>query len=154
MIPEICASRIKGGEKMKKKVVILKVDLYTRIVLTLIALSLGGILIRPLVVPTAADAQGAGLQAPAARRTILDVNIAQINGKEPEVARPLRVSIAKSQTIPVDITNPEAIGVRVEESSVVPVRLVEPETVSVEIVGPKPLPVVDTWHKYYIQPKE
>jgi hypothetical protein len=82
------------------------------------------------------------------------VNIAQINGKEPEVARPLKVSVAKAQTIPVDITNPEAIAVRVEESSVLPVRLVEPEIVSVEVTGPKPLPVVEAWHKNWIQPSE
>lgn len=133
---------------MKKKVIILKIDLYTRIVLTLIALGLGGILARSVFVPAVADAQGTGVQATSTRGTIMDVNIAQINGKEPEVARPLRVSVAKAQTIPVDITNPEAIAVRVEESSVVPVRLVQPETVPVEVRGPTPLPVVQTWTKY------
>jgi hypothetical protein len=139
---------------MKTRVVVLKVDLYTRIVLTLIALGLGGILIRPIIFPAVVDAQGTGVQATSTRGTILDVNIAQINGREPEVARPLRVSVAKAQTIPVDITNLEAIAVRVEDSSVVPVRLVEPETVKVEVTGPKPLPVVGTWNKYYIEPKE
>jgi hypothetical protein len=139
---------------MKKGVIIMKVDLYTQIVLTLIALGLVGILIRPIIVPGIADAQGTGTQGASARRTILDVNIAQISGKEPEIARPIRVSVARAQTIPVDITNPEAIGVRVEESVVVPVRLVEPEIVSVDVTGPKPLPVVDTWHKYWIQPQE
>jgi hypothetical protein len=139
---------------MKKRVVILKVDLYTRIVLTIIALALGGMLIKPIIIPAIAGAQGTGVQTTGTRGTILDVNIAQINGREPEMARPIRVSVARAQTIPVDITNPEAIAVRLEESAVVPVSLVEPETVSVEIKGPKPLPVVETWNKYYIEPKK
>ena len=139
---------------MKKRIVILKVDLYTRIILSLIALGLVGLLIRPAVIPGKAGAQGTAVQGGGvAPGTIMDVNIAQINGRDPDAARPIRVNVARSQTIPVDITNREAIGVTLEGPDVLPVRLVEPSVLPVDITGPRPLPVVPAWNQYWFPPK-
>lgn len=139
---------------MKKRIIVLQVDLYTKVILTIIALALGGILIKLFLTPSLAGAQGSSTQPVNNRGAIIDVNIAQINGREPDIAKPIRVSVTRAQTIPVSVTNTEAIGVKVEDPLIMPVSLVEPERLLVEVAAPKPLPVVETWHKYYIQPKE
>jgi len=72
---------------MQKKVILLQVDLYTRAILTIIALCLLGILVKPLftILPAEAESklQQDAKQQPATKepqRQIQDVNIALING--------------------------------------------------------------------------
>jgi hypothetical protein len=110
---------------MNKKVIVLKVDLYTRVVLTIIAVSLVALLFKPLFTIGTAEAESKEA------RTIQDVNIAMINGQPPEIATPLRVNVARSKTI----------GVKIEDSSTVPVSIQEPETLNVNIAKSDTLPV-------------
>ena len=58
---------------MDKRVMHLQVDLYTRAILTVIAISLMGLLLRPLFAVKEAEA--------GTKSNIQDVNIAKINGR-------------------------------------------------------------------------
>lgn len=153
---------------MNKKVIVLQVDLYTRIVLTVIAISLAGMLLKPLCAVRSAEAE------PKEVKEIKDVNIAMINGQPPEIALPLRVSIARSKTlgvkieesvtVPVSIEQPETLDVNITKSDTLPVsitksdvlpvsitapsvmdtRVIDSITVPVDVVGPIPVPVIQT----------
>jgi hypothetical protein len=139
---------------MKKRVIILRLDHYSRIILTIIAVSLMGMLCKSFFPVSKAEAE---LQ-------VSDINIAMINGQPIDIATPFRVSIAKARSIPVNIENsitlpitvekPETFAMRIVEPEVIPVTLISPEiinanvvgaiTVPVELTGPNPVPVVQT----------
>jgi hypothetical protein len=154
---------------MKKNVIVLQIDPYTRIVLTIIAVSLAGMFLKPLFAVLPAVAQPKDL-----KKEIQDVNIALISGQPPEVALPLRVNIArartlgvkieesptlpvtieKSATVPVSIEKPDALTVNIAKSETLPVSIAAPDvldtrvvdsiTMPVEITGPFPVPVIQT----------
>ena len=165
---------------MKKNVIVLQIDTYTRIVLTVIAVSLAGMLLKPLFAVLPAVAQPKDL-----KKEIQDVNIALISGQPPEVALPLRVNIArartlgvkieesptlpvaieKSATVPVSIEKPDALTVNIAKSETLPVsiaappvldtRVVDSITMPVEITGPFPVPVIQTVKRIrYTAPEE
>jgi hypothetical protein len=164
---------------MKKNVIVLQVDPYTKTVLTIIAICLAGILLKPLFAVLPAVAQSKEL-----RKEIQDVNIALISGQPPEVALPLRVNIArartigvkieesptipvtveKSATIPVSIEKPDALTVNIAKSETIPVSIAAPDvldtrvvdsiTMPVEITGPFPVPVVQTVRRLNVPPTE
>ena len=165
---------------MKKNVIVLQIDPYTRIVLTVIAVSLAGMLLKPLFAVLPAVAQPKDL-----KKEIQDVNIALISGQPPEVALPLRVNIArartlgvkieesptlpvaveKSATVPVSIEKPDALTVNIAKSETLPVstaapdvldtRVVDSITMPVEITGPFPVPVIQTVKRIrYTAPEE
>lgn len=165
---------------MKKNVIVLQIDPYTRIVLTIIAVSLAGMFLKPLFAVLPAVAQPKDL-----KKEIQDVNIALISGQPPEVALPLRVNIArartlgvkieesptlpvaveKSATVPVSIEKPDALTVNIAKSETLPVSIAAPDvldtrvvdsiTMPVEITGPFPVPVVQTVKRIrYTAPEE
>jgi hypothetical protein len=164
---------------MKKNVIVLQVDPYTKIVLTIIAICLAGMLLKPLFTVLPAVAQSKEL-----RKEVQDVNIALISGQPPEVALPLRVNIArartigvkieesptipvtveKSATIPVSIEKPDALTVNIAKSETIPVSIFAPDvldtrvvdsiTMPVEITGPFPVPVVQTVRRLNVPPTE
>ena len=165
---------------MKKNVIVLQIDPYTRIVLTIIAVSLAGMLFKPLFAVLPAVAQPKDL-----KKEIQDVNIALISGQPPEVALPLRVNIArartlgvkieesptlpvaieKSATVPVSIEKPDALTVNIAKSETLPVSIAAPDvldtrvvdsiTMPVEITGPFPVPVIQTVKRVrYTAPEE
>jgi len=114
-------------------------------------LCLLGILVKPLftILPAEAESklQQDAKQQPAAKepqRQIQDVNIALINGQPPEMALPLRVSIAKSRTIGVKIEDSATLPVAIEKSGTLPVSIEKPETLAVSITKPEVLPVTIT----------
>ncbi len=121
---------------MKKNVIVLHVDVYTKTILTVIAVCLAGILLKPLFVVLPAVAQSKEL-----KKEIQDVNIALINGQPPEVALPLRVNIARAKTLGVKIEETPVIPVSVEKAATVPVSIEKPETLSVNITKTETLPV-------------
>jgi hypothetical protein len=156
---------------MNKKVIVFQLDLYTRIVLTIIAVSLAGLLLKPLCATRTVEAE------PKEIREIKDVNIALINGQPPEIASPLRVNIArsktlgvkieeaatvpvsieksevldvniaKSETLPVSITKSDVLPVNITAANVIDTRVIDSITMPVEIVGPSPMPVVQTMRR-------
>ena len=165
---------------MKKNVIVLQIDPYTRIVLTIIAVSLAGMFLKPLFAVLPAVAQPKDL-----KKEIQDVNIALISGQPPEVALPLRVNIArartlgvkieesptlpvaieKSATVPVSIEKPDALTVNIAKSETLPVSIAAPDvldtrvvdsiTMPVEITGPFPVPVIQTVKRIrYTAPEE
>ncbi len=165
---------------MKKNVIVLQIDPYTRIVLTIIAVSLAGMFLKPLFAVLPAVAQQKDL-----KKEIQDVNIALISGQPPEVALPLRVNIArartlgvkieesptlpvaveKSATVPVSIEKPDALTVNIAKSETLPVSIAAPDvldtrvvdsiTMPVEITGPFPVPVIQTVKRIrYTAPEE
>jgi hypothetical protein len=165
---------------MKKNVIVLQIDPYTRIVLTIIAVSLAGMFLKPLFAVLPAVAQPKDL-----KKEIQDVNIALISGQPPEVALPLRVNIArartlgvkieesptlpvaieKSATVPVSIEKPDALTVNIAKSETLPVSIAAPDvldtrvvdsiTMPVDITGPFPVPVIQTVKRIrYTAPEE
>jgi len=133
---------------MQKKVILLKVDLYTRVLLTIIALCLIGILFKPLFTILPAEAElkkqkkdANQQQAKEPQKQVQDVNIALINGQPPEIALPLRVHIARSKTLGVKIEDSATLPVAIEKSETLPVSIERPETLAVNIVKPEVLPV-------------
>ncbi len=153
---------------MNKKVIVLQLDLYTRVMLTIIAVSLAGLLLKPLFATRTVEAE------PKEVKEIKDVNIALINGQPPEIASPLRVNItrsktlgvkieeaetrpvaieksavldvniAKSDTLPVSITRSDVLPVNITAANVLDTRVIDSITVPIEIIGPSPMPVVQT----------
>jgi NACalpha-BTF3-like transcription factor len=121
---------------MKKKVIVLQLDPYTRIVLTVIALCLAGMLLKPLFAVLPAVAQSKEL-----KKEIQDVNIALINGQPPEVAVPLRVNVARAKTIGVKIEEAPTLSVAIEKSATVPVNIEKPDVLTVNIAKSETLPV-------------
>ncbi len=156
---------------MNKKVIVFQLDLYTRIVLTIIAVSLVGLLLKPLCATRTVEAEQKEI------REIKDVNIALINGQPPEIASPLRVNIArsktlgvkieeaatvpvsieksevldvniaKSETLPVNITKSDVLPVNITAANVIDTRMIDSITMPVEIIGPSPMPVVQTMRR-------
>jgi len=121
---------------MKKNVIVLQIDPYTKIVLTVIAVCLAGMLLKPLFAVLPAVAQSKEL-----RKEIQDVNIALINGQPPEVALPLRVNIARARTIGVKIEESPTLAVAIEKSATIPVSIEKPDTLTVNIAKSETLPV-------------
>jgi hypothetical protein len=121
---------------MKKNTMVVQVDLYTRIVLTIIAVCLAGILIKPMFTVLQADAQPKEL-----KKEIQNVNIALINGQPPEKALPLQVNITNERTIGVKIEEPALLPVSVEKSATVPVTIENPEALNVNIARSEVIPV-------------
>ena len=150
---------------MKKRIIVFKLDLYSRLMLSIIAFSLTILSIRSLIGIVNAQMEPKPIQ---------DVNIAMINGQPVELAIPLKVSISKSRTLPVKIeesdlipvslenpqvltvnlSKPEVLSVNIVEPDVMPISVVDPQTIPVEVVGPKPIPVIPTWDRYWVFPKE
>lgn len=64
----------------------LKIDWYTKLILTLIVIALFGIFCRLTFTPNPVQAGGAKIQ---------DVNIARIDGKYPDLARPIPVKVIR-----------------------------------------------------------
>ena len=121
---------------MKKNVIVLQIDPYTRIVLTIIAVSLAGMFLKPLFAVLPAVAQPKDL-----KKEIQDVNIALISGQPPEVALPLRVNIARARTLGVKIEESPTLSVAVEKSATVPVSIEKPDALTVNIAKSETLPV-------------
>ena len=121
---------------MKKNVIVLQLDPYTRIVLTVIAFCLAGMLLKPLFTVLPAVAQSKEL-----KKEIQDVNIALINGQPPEVAVPLRVNVARAKTIGVKIEESPTLPVAIEKSATVPVNIEKPDALTVNIAKSETLPV-------------
>ena len=133
---------------MQKKVILLQVDLYTRALLTIIALCLMGILFKPFFTILPAEAESKQQkqdtkqqEAKEPLKQIQDVNIALINGQPPELALPLRVNIAKARTLNVKVEDSVTLPVAIEKSQTLPVSIEKPETLAVNIVKPDVLPV-------------
>jgi hypothetical protein len=127
---------------MKRKTVVLRIDLYTQIILTVIAVALVGSLLRPILSPTDVVAQG----------FVQDVNIASIGGKDPKAAGPIRVHVTKAETVPVNIKTPQllpvqivsaatALRVEITDSVLLPGSVEEPDVVPVGIVTRDPVPM-------------
>mgnify|MGYP005861968137 FL=1 len=121
---------------MKENVVVLHVDGYTKTMLTIIAMCLAGLLLKPLFTVLPAVAQSKDM-----KKEIQDVNIALINGQPPEVALPLRVNIARAKTLGVKIEETPVLPVTVEKAVTLPVSIEKPETLSVNITKTETLPV-------------
>jgi len=121
---------------MKKNVIVLQIDPYTRIVLTIIAVSLAGMFLKPLFAVLPAVAQPKDL-----KKEIQDVNIALISGQPPEVALPLRVNIARARTLGVKIEESPTLAVAIEKSATVPVSIEKPDALTVNIAKSETLPV-------------
>jgi hypothetical protein len=78
----------------------MKLDIYTKLVLTVIALGLWGLLLQPLILPKEVGASSA----------IIDVNIKEINGKRVKSILDVNVEQVKGQNIynyaiPVELKN-------------------------------------------------
>jgi hypothetical protein len=134
---------------MQKKVILFQVDLYTRILLTIIAFCLLGSLLKPLfsILPAEAELkqqkQDNKQQEPKGglQKQIQDVNIALINGQPPEMAMPLRVNIARARTLGVKIEDSATLPVAIEKSETLPVSIEKPDSLAVNIVKSDVLPV-------------
>jgi len=63
-----------------------KIDIYTKVILTIIAICLLGSLIKPIIFPKKATAW---------QESILDVNIERISGRYIELAPPIRVEVVR-----------------------------------------------------------
>jgi len=78
----------------------MKLDIYTKLVLTVIALGLWGLILQPLIIPKEVGASP----------SIIDVNIKEINGKRVKSILDINVEQVKGQNIynyaiPVELKN-------------------------------------------------
>lgn len=96
-----------------------KTDLYTKIVLTIIAIALVGHLVKDITLVEKAHAADFPLPAPTAIKTdgVIDVNIVQIDGKSVENSKiPVQVKLGTYERIPVEVKSSTSLDVRVSNS--------------------------------------
>lgn len=96
-----------------------KTDLYTKIVLTIIAVALVGHLVKDITLVEEAHAAEFPLPTPTAIKTdgVIDVNIVQMDGKSIEKSKiPVQVENNGYDYIPVKVESSTSLDVRVNNS--------------------------------------
>lgn len=85
----------------------MKTDLYTKIVLTIIAIALVGHLVKDVDLVSKAHAAPLPLEVLSTQTDgVIDVNIVQINGKDIATTDiPVKINNISTATIPVDVRN-------------------------------------------------